>query len=96
MFLKSSDGVFGGVDVMVMRWDQLDGHLVGSDVFLDHFGAFVVHDVQHWLVVLSPQNIEDLGDGSNEGGIGAGSHWADNDGIEVIYVGNEDVLHVLE
>jgi hypothetical protein len=48
------------------------------------------------LLVLSPKNIEDFGEGGDEGGIGAGRFWTDNDGIEVIYLGNEDVLHVFE
>ncbi len=96
MFLESSDGAYGGIDVMVMRRDQLDGHFFGLDVLLGRFGAFVVHDVQHRLVVPSPQNIEDFGEGSNEGGMGVGRHWADDDGVEVIYVSIEDVLHVFE
>jgi hypothetical protein len=45
MILKSSRGAFGSIDTMVMQRDQWDGHLVGSDVLLDRFGAFVVHDV---------------------------------------------------
>ncbi len=32
MFLESTDGAFGGVDAMIVRRDQLDFHLVGSDV----------------------------------------------------------------
>ncbi len=96
MFLKSSNGAFSGVDTMVMRRDQLDGHLVGLDVLLNCFGAFVVHDVQCRLVVPSPQNIKDFGEDCDEGGVSAGRHWAGDDGVEVIYVGKEDVLHVLE
>ncbi len=67
MFFESSDGSFGGVDTMVMWRDQLNCHPVGADVLLNCFGAFVVHDVQCWLVVPSTQNGKDFGEGVNEG-----------------------------
>ncbi len=96
MFFESSDGLFGGIDMMVMWRDQLGRHLIGADVILNRFGAFVVHDVQCRLVAPSMQNSKDFGEGSNEGGVSVQGHWADNDGVEVIDVGNEDVNHVLE
>ncbi len=96
MFFESSDGSFGGVDMMVMWRDQLDCHPVGVDVLFNCFGAFVVHDVQCWLVVPSTHNKEDFVEGGIEGGVSAQGHWADNDGIEVINVGNKDVNHVFE
>ncbi len=96
MFFESSDGLFGGVDTMVMWRDQLDCHLVGVDVLLNRFGAFIVHDVQCWLVVLSMQNSKDFGEGGNERGVSVRGHWVDNGGVEVIDKGNEDVNHVLE
>jgi hypothetical protein len=45
MFLESTDGVFGSVDAMFVRRDQLDFHLFGSDVPFDCLGAFIVHEV---------------------------------------------------
>ncbi len=45
MFLESTDGAFGGIDVMVVRRDQLDFYLVGSDVLFNCLGAFIFHDV---------------------------------------------------
>jgi hypothetical protein len=74
--------------------NQLDCHPVGVEVLLNRFGAFIVHDVQCWLVVPSTQNSKDFGKGSNEGGVSAGGHWVDNDGVEVIDVGNKDLNHV--
>ncbi len=71
MFFESSDGLFGGVDTMDMWRDQLDCHLVGVDVLLNCFGAFVVHDIQCWLVVPSMQNSKDFIEGGNEGGVSA-------------------------
>jgi hypothetical protein len=44
MFLESTDGAFGGIDTMIVQRDQLDVHLVGSDVLFDCLGAFIVHD----------------------------------------------------
>ncbi len=96
MYFESSDGLFGSVDTMVMWRDQLDCHPVGMDVLLNRFEAFVVHDIQCWLVVLSMQNSEDFGEGGDEGDISVLGHWVDNNGVEVIDVGNEDVNHVLE
>ncbi len=96
MFFESSDGLFGGVDTMVMWRDPSNRYPVDADVLLDRFGAFVVHDIQCWLVVLSMQNSKDFVGGGNEGGVSARGHWADNDGIEVIDVGNKDVNHVFE
>ncbi len=81
---------------MVMWRDQLDCRLVGADVLLNRLGAFIVHDVQCWLVVPSMQNSKDFGEGGNEGGISVQSYWADNDGVEVIDKGNKVALHVLE
>ncbi len=96
MFFESSDGLFGGVDTMVMWRDQLNCHPVGADVLLNHFGAFVVHDVQCWLVLPGMQNSEDFNEGGNEGGISVRGHWVDNNGIEVIDVGNKDTNHGFE
>ncbi len=96
MFFVSSNGSFGGADTMVMWRDQLNCHPVGVDVLLNCFGAFVVHDVQCWLVVPSMQNSKDFVEGGSEGGVSAQGQWADNDGFEVIDVGNEDVNHVFE
>ncbi len=96
MFFESSDGLFGGIDTMVMWRDQLKHLPLGADVLLNHFGAFVVHDVQCWLVVPSTENSKDFVEGGNEGGISAQGHRANNDGVEVIDVGNEDVNHVFE
>ncbi len=96
MFFESSYGSFSGIDTMVMWRDQLNCHPVGADVLLNHFGAFAVHDVQCWLVVPSMQNSKDFVEGGNEGGVSARGHWADNDGVEVIDVGNKDVSHVFE
>jgi hypothetical protein len=45
MFFECADGTFGGIDVMVVRWDQLNLHFVLFDVFLNGLGAFVIHDI---------------------------------------------------
>jgi hypothetical protein len=96
VLFESSDDSFGGVDTMVMWRDPMGCHPIGANVLLNCFGAFVVHDVQCWLVVLSMQNSKDFGEGGNEEGVSVQGHWADNDSVEVIDVGNADVNHVLE
>ncbi len=71
MFFEGSYGSFRSIDTVVVWRDQLDGHFIGADVLLHRLGALVVHDVECWLVVSSPEDIEDLSEGSNEGGISA-------------------------
>ena len=45
MFLEISNCLFHGIDSVVVRRDKLDVHSVGTDVFLNSLGAFVIHDV---------------------------------------------------
>jgi hypothetical protein len=45
MFLESTDGAFSAIDAMIVRRDQLDFHLVGSNVLFNCLGAFIVHEV---------------------------------------------------
>ncbi len=45
MFLESTDGALAGIDAMIVQRDQLDFHLVGTDVLFDCLGAFIVHEV---------------------------------------------------
>ena len=96
MFFEGANGTFGGIDAMVVRWDQLNLHLVLFDVFLNSLGAFVIHEVEHRLVLPRLQNVEDFCEGGNEGCVNAFWHWADDDGVKVIHVCDKNVLHVLE
>ncbi len=57
MFFEGADGTLGSIDTMVVRWDQLNLHLVVLMCFsmaLEH----VIHDVEHRLVLLCLQNVE--------------------------------------
>jgi hypothetical protein len=96
VFFKCGNGTFSGVDTVVMWWDQLDVHLVGSDVLLNCLGALVVHHVQCWLVIASMEYCTHFGEGGNEQGIGAGWHWLHDDGIENVDIRDKDTLHVLK
>ena len=51
MFFEGADGTFGGIDAMVVRWDQLYFHRVLFDVILIGLGAFVIHDIKYRLVL---------------------------------------------
>ena len=81
---------------MVVRWDQLYMHLVLFYVFLSGFGALVIHDVEHWVVLSCLQNMEDFHEGSDKGCVSAVWHWANHDGIKVINICNKYVLHIFE
>jgi hypothetical protein len=95
VFFKCGNGTFSGVDMVVMWWDQLDDHLVGSDVLLNCLGALVVHHVQCRLVIASTDYCKHFGEDSNEQGVSVGWHWSHNDGIKVIAIWDKDILHVL-
>ncbi len=96
MFFKCGDGTFRSIDVMVVQWDQLDVHLVGLDVLLNHLGALAVDHIQCWLVIASTEYHKHFGEGSDEQGVGVGWHWLHNDCVKVVDVGNNDIMHVLE
>ena len=51
MFFEGDNGTFGGIDAMVVWWDQLNLPLVIFDVFLNGLGAFIIDDVEHRLVL---------------------------------------------
>ena len=59
-------------------------------------GAFVIHDVEHRLVLPCVQNVEDFCEGSDERCAGVVWHWVGNDGVKVINVCNKYVLHNFE
>ena len=86
MFFKHGDGTFSSIDVVVVQWDQLDVHLVGSDVLVSRLGALIVHHGKCWLVITSTENPKHFEEGSDEQGIGAGWHWLHNNGIEFVDV----------
>ena len=88
--------MFSSIDMMVLRWDQLNFHLVLFGVFLNGLGAFIIHDVEHRLVLPCLQNVEDFHEGGDEGCASTVWHWVDDDGIKVINVCNKNVLHILE
>ncbi len=96
MFFEGADGTFSGIDAMVVRWDQLNLHLVFVDVFLNGLGAFVIHDVEHRLVLPWLQNVEDFHENSDEGCVGEVWHWVDKYGVKVINVCDKNVQHILE
>ena len=98
MFFEGVNGTFCIIAMMVVQWDQLYLHLLLFDVFLNGLGAFVIHDIEHRLVLvlLCLQNVEDFCEGSDERCISVVWHWVDHNGIKVINVCNKYVLHILK
>jgi hypothetical protein len=96
MFFNCSYGTLCGIVMVVVRLDQLDVHLVGLDVLLNHFGALIVYHIQCWLVVASTEYHKHFGEGGNEQGVSAGWHWSHDDCVKVADVRDKDILHVLE
>ncbi len=88
--------MFSSIDAVVVRWDQLDVHLVGSDVLLNCLGALVVHHVQCWLVIARREYCKHFGEDGNEQGIGVGWHWSHDDFVKAVDVRDKDITNVLE
>ena len=47
MVLEGSDGSFGGVASVHVRWDQLERDLLFCHESFERIGRFVVHSVEH-------------------------------------------------
>ncbi len=43
--LEGLDGSFGGVDMVVVWFNELDAELLGCEVGLDSFYCLIIHDV---------------------------------------------------
>ncbi len=50
VFLESGDGAFCGIDLMVVRGDELDVDCFGLDVLLNGGGTLVFHHIQCRMV----------------------------------------------
>ncbi len=74
----------------------MDVHFVGLDVRFDHIGTFVVHYVEGGSIAVHSKGREDVREGCNHGSIVLGGHCTHKDCVEVVDVGNKDVLHILE
>ncbi len=74
----------------------MDVHFVGLDMRFDRLGTFVAHYVEGGSIALHSKGGEDVGEGRNHGGVVLGGHCMHEDCVEVVDVGNKDVLHILE
>jgi hypothetical protein len=98
ILFESCNCKFGIVDTVIVGWDEVDVHMVGSDVCFDSLGAFIVHYVEHGCI---PPAGVDVGNNVCEhckhGIIAFGRHGTDKeDGIQVANVRNKHILHVAE
>ncbi len=48
MLLERCNHAFGGIDSVIVGWDEVDVHIVASDVQFDGLGTFIVHDDERW------------------------------------------------
>ncbi len=46
MFLERSNHAFGGIDSVIVGWDEVDVHIVASDVHFDSLGTLIVHNLE--------------------------------------------------
>jgi hypothetical protein len=84
VFFDSCDGLFCGIDTMAVRGDELDGNLLGPDMFFDCGGTFVVYYVQCQLLTSLFHYGERFGEYLYHGNVCARGHGKNNDCIEDI------------
>jgi hypothetical protein len=75
-----------------MRWDKLEGTVVGGDSLLEGGAGLVVNNVEHWGPVGGSQMCVHVVVGGNAVGILFGCKWAYKDGIAAGVHGDHDVL----
>ncbi len=73
--------------------DKVDVHVILADVRSDNFGAFVVHHVECGVILACGKSGKDISEGIDHGAIVLGGHSMHKDGIEVIHIGNKNILH---
>ena len=96
MLLKSCDGSFCSVDLMVVWRDKLDADLFRPDVFFDCGRAFFVHHVQCRVVAPCFEGSDHFCECSHHGCNCARWHGAIDDCVEIINICNEKILHTFE
>jgi hypothetical protein len=52
IFFESCNSRFGGIDPVIVGWDEGDIHMVASDVCFDSLGAFVVHYIERGCITV--------------------------------------------
>ena len=51
--LEPLNGLFCGVDAMIVGFNKLEAYLLWREVNFDDFRSLIVHDIYHWFVTLS-------------------------------------------
>ena len=74
----------------------MDVHVVTPDVGFDRLGTFVVRDIERGCIPTGVEGPKDVFESDNHCSIILGWHGADKDGIEVINIGHNHILHVAE
>ncbi len=74
----------------------MDVHFVGLDMRFDRLGTFVVRYIEGGSIAMSGKGEEYVGEGRNHGSVVLEGHCMHKDCVEVIDVGNKDLLHILE
>ncbi len=72
----------------------MDVHFVGLDVRFDRLGTFVVNYIEGGSIAVRSKGGEDVGEGRNHGSVVLGGHCTHKDCIEVVDVGNKNVLYI--
>ncbi len=46
MLLEHSNHAFGGIDSVIVGWDEVDVHLVDLDVCFVGLGTLIIHNIE--------------------------------------------------
>ncbi len=96
MLIESCNCAFGGIDPVIVGWDEVDVHIVVSGVCFYGLGVFIVHYVERGCIPVGIEVDKNVCECCNHGTIIFGRHGMDKDGIKVINAHHKHILHVAE
>ena len=79
----------GGVDAVVVWFNELDRAIALCHVCLDGCGCLIVRDVEHGFVPLVSQHLMNLLECVQDVTVGSGDEWEGKDIISVIVVSHK-------
>ncbi len=94
MLFESCNRAFGGIDLVIVGWDKVDFHMVALDVCSDSLGAFIVHNVERGCIPAGVEVGKNVREWCNHCTFGFGRQGTDKDGIQVVNVCHNHILHV--
>ncbi len=96
MLFESCHHAFGGVDPVIVGWDEVDVNMVVLDVCFDGLGALIVHYVERGCIPTGVEVRKNVCEHCNHGIVVYGRHGANKDGIQVVNVCHKYIFCAVE